>query len=173
MLKFVKLWTDETLDSGIRKNLAPDERCMFYEFLILAGKSKREGYLEYSETRPMTIEDISLRLRTNEELVTRAISKCIEQQCLELRDETYYITNWNKYQTSPARRAEEYKKRREHIESKKAESGITWARNNPELAKIAAEQVLVKKAELDDKLKDMAETQNGIDAIYDKARGSK
>jgi len=95
-IQWVKLWVD-SLDASIRK-IAPDERCVWYDLLLLSTVSGRLGYLERKEGLPFTPEEIASRLNISMELYHRAIAKFLEEGRLVQVDSTLIIANWDRYQ---------------------------------------------------------------------------
>lgn len=97
-IQWVKLWVD-SLDASIRK-IAPEERCVWYDLLLLSTVSGRLGYLERKEGMPFTSEEISSRLNVSMELYQRAIAKFLDEGRLVQMDGTLIIANWDRYQGS-------------------------------------------------------------------------
>ena len=177
MLKFVKIWTDESLRGSIRKDMSPAQRSIWYELLLLAGKSRREGYLEYSQGIPYTEADIARTLEVEESLVTESINICVGEGRLEIVDgKTYHITHWDAYQRTEEQRKAVYKARVERkAKSNEAHRIVTeaqalsCARDNPEVFKAAVDAELKRRAELDAKELGRNNDAKAFDKLYDRA----
>lgn len=99
---WVKLYTNEWLHGSIRVDLTPAERSVWADLLALAGLSRREGYLEYSEGLPYSEDDLVRLLNVSSDLVKSTIEKCTTEGRLSYDgDNTLTIVNWTKYQFVP------------------------------------------------------------------------
>ena len=101
-MKWVKLYTSEWIDGSIRIDLNPAERSMWADLLVLAGLSRREGYIERSQGIPFTFQDIANRCVVDVELVKSTVAKCQKEGRIIVDEAgTIVITNWDKYQFVP------------------------------------------------------------------------
>jgi len=103
------------IDGSIREDLEPDERSVWADLMALAGLTRepRRGFIERSEGIPYQKAALLVRLNITEELLDRAVNKCVEEGRLQvLPDGTMFLTNWGRYNDTT-----EYKKKKEAKEA--------------------------------------------------------
>lgn len=98
--RWIKLYCDECLEGSIRVDLDPSERSIWIDLLLLAGKSRREGYIERSKGIPYTLTELVHKLQVSDDQLLSTIRKCIAEGRIVDIDGTLYISNWSKYQDS-------------------------------------------------------------------------
>lgn len=168
-LQWVKIYCLESLDGSIRRDLEPSERSVWYDLLLLAGLSRRPGYIERSKGIPYTIEEISSRLSTGVDIVTKSIEKSIKEgRITKLDDGTLVITNWGRYQVdSRKEKTKDVYNAHSSEQSEAREAAIMWKHldKHPEVEKKIAERHMKTYSELKDNpplpLIDDRENENG------------
>lgn len=99
MKRWIKIYTMEWMEGSIRTDLTPAERSVWADLLVMAGVSRREGFIERSEGIPYTLEQLADRFIIPVELLRSTIEKCkAEGRIQQDGDNTMQITNWDKYQ---------------------------------------------------------------------------
>lgn len=102
MKRWIKLYTIEWIEGTIRCDLAPAERGIWADLLVMAGISRREGYIERSQGVPYRVEELANRFVVPIELLQSTLDKCqLEGRITINSDNTIQITNWDKYQAVP------------------------------------------------------------------------
>lgn len=113
---WIKLYIDQTLRGTCFDELLPDERFIWFGFLLLAGDNAIEGKISVTENMGFSIEQLSDLLKCNSELIQRAIKKMITFKKITIdKNNVIYISNWKKYQSEYQRQRdyrEEYKKQK-------------------------------------------------------------
>lgn len=106
-LQWIKLWIDPCLDGSIRTEFTLEERGLWYELLLIAGKGqgvardKRPGYLERKMGLPLTTMEIASRLNVPIDKVNACLPKFLKAEMLKQDNfGTYYVVNWSYYQAS-------------------------------------------------------------------------
>lgn len=103
MKRYIRLYTNEWLDGSIRSDLTPAERSVWGDLMTMAGISRREGYIERSKGIAYSHVALASRFVIPLKLLDSCIAKCLnEGRLTALKDGTYYITNWGKYQAPQA-----------------------------------------------------------------------
>lgn len=99
ILKYLKIFGQEWLEGSIRVDLDSAGRGVWADLLAMAQISRRVGYIERSEGLPYGDEELALRFKIPLELLQSVIAICKQEGRLrQLKDGTYFIFNWNKYQ---------------------------------------------------------------------------
>jgi len=98
-MKWIRLWTEEWLDGSVRIELEPDERGVFIDLLVLAGRSRNPGVIQAANAVPYPHERIAARLNIPLELLERTLKKCVVQKRITEDKNGIHIINWEKYQT--------------------------------------------------------------------------
>jgi DnaD/phage-associated family protein len=105
--QWIKLHITPMLHGTTRKEMEPDERSVWYDFLCLAGDSAIPGVICMAEGVAFTEFQLAKSLNISEELLQRAVDKMMTFGKITLDDEgCFQIVNWEKYQG--ASRREEY-----------------------------------------------------------------
>jgi len=108
--KWIKLFIDECLTGTIREDLTPDERSVWYDFLLLAGRNRPPGNISANENTPMSPQRLAAILNISGSLLTRAKKKFKESGRITVEPNgTISITNWAKYQFSDYDRQKPYR----------------------------------------------------------------
>ena len=97
--KWIKLYIDECLTGTIREDLLPEERGVWYDFLLLAGRNRPPGAISANETTPISPRRLASLLNISVQLIARATKKFEESGRVRI-DESgiLHIANWDKYQ---------------------------------------------------------------------------
>lgn len=111
---WVKLWVKECLIGTMREDLTPEERGVWYDFLILAGHSRVPGVICANEDVPLSIKRIAEILNTPLVLIKQCIEKFESAGRIVLdKQGCIRISNWSKYQYSDYDRQKKYRKKEE------------------------------------------------------------
>ncbi len=114
---WIKLWIKESLLGTIREDLTPDERSVWYDFLLLAGNSRVPGTICSNESTPLPIKRIAGILNTSEALIERGIKKFEDSGRIgKDKNGVIHILNWEKYQYSDYDRVKKYRQAGEKSE---------------------------------------------------------
>lgn len=124
-LKYLKIFGQEWLEGSIRVDLDSAGRGVWADLLAMAQISRRVGYIERSEGLPYGDEELALRFKIPLELLEEVIATCKKEGRLgQLKDGTYFISNWDKYQDlelgSSPNDPEAIKKARAKVNDRKA-----------------------------------------------------
>jgi hypothetical protein len=107
---WIKLWIKESLIGTIRDDLTPEERSVWYDFLLLAGNSRLPGTIAANETTPLPVKRIAGILNIPEKLVTHCLDKFKDSGRIDFNDAGIIrIVNWEKYQYSDYDRVKKYR----------------------------------------------------------------
>jgi len=108
--KWVKLWIDECLTGTIREDLTPDERSVWYDFLLFAGRNRPPGNISANETTAITPRRLAAILNIPVQLLARAVKKFEESGRVEIGEAGIIkIMNWDKYQFTDYDRQKVYR----------------------------------------------------------------
>jgi hypothetical protein len=98
-LIWIPLWVDKWIFGSTRIELAPDERSVWLDLLLLA--SRNEGHIRANEGVPYLNSQLAGLLVVSEELLMRTIDKCIQYGKVErMDDNTLFVVKWRDYQLS-------------------------------------------------------------------------
>ena len=114
MRQWVKIWVIESLTGTIRHDFTPEERCVWYELIILGGYCRQDGVIGAGEGKPYPDEYIAGLLNIPVELLRRTIKKCIKTGRLSRNGSGYKIEEWKKFQS-------EYDRQKPYRQKKKLE----------------------------------------------------
>ncbi len=101
-LDWIPVYIDKHLFGSTRLELEPDERSVWMDLLVLAGKDN--GYVRANEGVPYPREQLAGLFLVSEELLNRTIKKCSSikiKKIAILKDKTLYLPSWIKYTLSP------------------------------------------------------------------------
>ena len=98
-MKWIKLDIEGCLSGSIRFDLTPAERSVWYELLLLAGKSRALGVIQASEGIAYPLSFIAHQLRISKSLLASTLEKCEKEGRLAMDDTGIHITNWSRYQS--------------------------------------------------------------------------
>ena len=136
---WIKLHVKECLIGSMREDMTPDERSVWYDFLVLAGNSRVPGVLCSNVDQGFTTKRISQLLNTPEPLIKKCI-KAWKGDRIEVDPlKRISILNWDKYQYTDYDRQKPY--RQQPAPALKPEP---VAKSN--VSKLLAEQYAEKKA---------------------------
>ena len=107
---WIKLWVKECLIGTIREDLTPEERGVWYDFLILAGHSRVPGVICANEETPLTQKRLGEILNTPIGLIRRCIKKFQESSRIGIDERgLIHISKWEKYQYSDYDRQKKFR----------------------------------------------------------------
>lgn len=118
--RWIKLWVHESLEGTIRFDFSPEERAVWYDLLLLAGRCRREGVIAPSEGAAFPHLWIAGTLNISEELLDRTLKKCIDTERVRENSNGIEIINWARYQ-SEYERQKPYRHKEEKRELSPAE----------------------------------------------------
>lgn len=101
-LDWIPLFIDKHLFGSTRLELKPDERSVWTDLLVLAGKD--DGHIRANEGVPYINSQLAGLLVIPEELLERTIKKCTSKKIKKikfLKDGTMYLPSWEEYKLSP------------------------------------------------------------------------
>jgi len=132
--KWIKLWIDECLTGTIREDVTPEERSVWYDFLLLAGRNRPPGCISANDKTPLTPKRLASILNIPVLLLAKAVKRFEDSERIAI-DSTgiIHILNWDKYQYSDYDRQKPY---RQKSQADKAEAfreeHAQWLRDNPD-----------------------------------------
>lgn len=104
-MEWIPLWVDKWIFGSTRIELQPDERAVWVDLMAIA--SKDNGFIRANPETPYPPQQLAGLLCISEELLSRAIQRCIAtgkvKECGNLVENNftgYYIINWAEYQLS-------------------------------------------------------------------------
>ncbi len=107
---WIKLWIKESLIGTIREELTPEERSIWWDFLLLAGNSRVPGTICANENTPIPVKRMAGILNSPEPLIQRCIKKFELSGRIEVDlNGLIRIVNWAKYQYSDYDRVKKYR----------------------------------------------------------------
>jgi hypothetical protein len=99
--EWIKHYLSE-LDSPIMIKLTLEERAIWHYLLLLAGKSDRNGYIEWDEETPMALKRMAELINTDLSILEEAVVKLKkENMIIKEEDGRYKIVNYDHYQYTP------------------------------------------------------------------------
>lgn len=98
-MSWIKLWIDDCLEGPIRFKLTPDERSVYYELELMAGKSETPGYITQDEQTPYPSQYIAGVLNISLELLERSLAKLQQLNKIALNDGGIRMLDWDKHQS--------------------------------------------------------------------------
>jgi len=96
--RWIKLWVNECLRGSIRFELQADERCVWYELLLMARESRTPGIIQATPGVPYPLTWVAHTLNITEELLERTLQRCQMTDRIALNGGSIQIVNWEKYQ---------------------------------------------------------------------------
>jgi len=110
--KWIKLWIDECLTGTIREDVTPEERSVWYDFLLVAGRNRPPGCISANENTPLSPKRLASILNIPVGLLTRATDKFRESGRIYIDQEgVIHIQNWDKYQFTDYDRQKPYRQK--------------------------------------------------------------
>jgi len=110
--RWVKMWVNECLDGTIRLDFTPDERGVWYDLIILAGRMRQDGLIAAGPGMPYPRRWIAGTLNITEELLESTLQKCFETGRISEDGDGLRIINWKMYQS-------EYDRQKPYRDAKK------------------------------------------------------
>lgn len=122
-MRYIKLWVAESLEGTIRFDFEPEERGVWYDLLLLAGRMRQKGLIAAGPGQPYPRRWIAGVLNVPEDLLDCTILKCIETGRISENSNGLLIVNWVKYQPEydrqkPYREAKRDREKRLEAEGK-------------------------------------------------------
>jgi len=129
---WIKLWIKEALLGTIREDLTPEERSVWYDFLLLAGNCRIHGTISANENTPLPVKRISGILNTPEALIRKCITKFKGSQRIRVdKDGVIHILNWGKYQYSDYDRQKQYRQKPAQLSADTMSTEIDHEQTDP------------------------------------------
>ena len=72
---------------------------LWIQILTIAGECNRDGGLYISDNTPFKIKDFTNIIGKSSKTFTKILQKFIDLGMLIYKDNTYFVKNWNKYQS--------------------------------------------------------------------------
>ena len=94
MRRWIKVWVEESLSGTMRFDFAPDERGVWYDLLVLAGRCRLEGIIAAGNDVPYPRTWIAGTLNIPVELLERTLKKCFTSGRIEENHTGLRIINW-------------------------------------------------------------------------------
>ena len=101
-MRWIRLWTDETINGTTFTELTAEQRGVWWSLLILAGYSPVPGVICIAPGIPYTRGQMAGFLKLPLDVLTRSIEHLASPEVKKIvinQDGTIAIANWNKYQT--------------------------------------------------------------------------
>ena len=73
---------------------------MWIQILTIAGECNRNGGLYISDNSPFKVEDFTNIIGKSSKTFTKVLQKFVDLGMLIYKDETYFVKNWNRYQST-------------------------------------------------------------------------
>ena len=111
---------------------------LWIQILTIAGECNRNGGLYISDNVPFKIEDFTNIIGKSSKTFTKVFRKFIDLGMLIYKDNTYFVKNWNKYQSIEnyekyqMQNRERQKRYREKLKSEKEKSNVIQTLSNKE-----------------------------------------
>jgi len=110
--KWIKLWIDECLTGTVREDLSPEERSVWYDILLFAGRNRPAGHISANKTTPISRKRLAAILNIPLGLLNRSIKKFEESERISINSKGIIrITNWDKYQFTDYDRQKPYRQK--------------------------------------------------------------
>ena len=74
--RWIKVWVNESLTGTIRFDFTPEERCVWYDLLVLAGNCRQEGVIAAGKNVPYPMQWIAGTLNVPLRLLKYTLDKC-------------------------------------------------------------------------------------------------
>lgn len=122
---WIKLYVDQTLRGTCFIELLPDERFIWFGFLLLAGDNAMEGKICVTEEVGFSNKQLASLLKCDVELINRSIKKMIKYEKIKVsKNNIVQIINWQKYQ-SEYQRQRDYRKEHKKRKDKRLHRKVT------------------------------------------------
>lgn len=127
---WIKLYVDQTLRGTCFIELLPDERFIWFGFLLLAGDNAMEGKICVTEEMGFSNKQLASLLKCDTELINRSIKKMIKHEKIKVsKNNMIQILNWKKYQ-SEYQRQKKYRKEHKKRKDKELQHKVTSKSDN-------------------------------------------
>ena len=73
---------------------------IWVQILTIAGECNRDGGLYISDKTPFKIKDFTNIIGKSNKTLTKSLQKFVDLGMLILKDDTYFVKNWSKYQSA-------------------------------------------------------------------------
>ena len=101
---WIKLSTDIFSNRKIKILLKEREGDTYFriwiQILTIAGECNRDGGLYISDKTPFKIKDFTNIIGKSNKTLTKSLQKFVDLGMLILKDDTYFVKNWSKYQSA-------------------------------------------------------------------------
>ena len=128
-MEWIPLWVDKWIFGTTRIELEPDERSVWVDLMAVAAKD--HGFIRANVGVAYPPQQLSGLLCITEELLLRAIEKCIKvgKLCQCENGGGYYLPNWGEYQLSE-RHKRRFKEKIEQIQALSSKTDIVAENEN-------------------------------------------
>jgi len=142
-LKWIRIWTEETVTGSTFKELDAEARAVWFSLLPLAGMNTPEGCVSaFQGTVPMNDAQLSEILRLDIEVIKRGIKRLLEVGKLEvLANGVLKIVKWTHYQGYD----NEYERQKYYRENRKQELWLQ-EKNNEKTQKPQFTSISISKS---------------------------
>ena len=101
---WIKLSTDIFSNRKIKILLKEREGDTYFriwiQILTIAGECNRDGGLYISDKTPFKIKDFTNIIGKSNKTLTKSLQKFVNLGMLILKDDTFFVKNWSKYQSA-------------------------------------------------------------------------
>ena len=98
-MRWIKLYTNETLRGSIRFQLTMEEQGIWFNLLCMAGESRSPGIIQASPGVGYPVEFIAAQLRIPKKLLENTLTKLAKQERLTIDGKGIRVINWSDYQS--------------------------------------------------------------------------
>ena len=123
-LRWIKLWTQETITGTTSHELEPAERSLWFDFLALAGDSPVPGTVCVAAGIPYTDDQLCQMLNVPPSLLQRASDRMVKAGKITLNAGCIRISKWEHYQGDYIR-MQEHRRRVTHVTPRAAVTKVT------------------------------------------------
>jgi len=106
---WVKLYVKECLIGSMREEMTPEERSVWYDFLVLAGNSRVPGVICANENQGFSTKRIAQLLNSPESLIKKCIKAWNGDRIKVDLAGRILLINWEKYQYTDYDRQKNYR----------------------------------------------------------------
>lgn len=97
-LFWIKVWTEEWLDGSIREQMSCEERAIWIDLLVMAGRSRQPGIIQSNPDTPYTHSHLAGRFKIPVKDLESALKAFETQGRIRENGTGIEIVNWHKYQ---------------------------------------------------------------------------
>ena len=100
-MKWIRLWTEETVFGSTFKELNAEERGVWFSLLALAGiGAPPPGEIKVCDKWGYTDHQLAAMLKVDKDLTRKVLNRLVKVEKITISKENIiYINNWKRYQT--------------------------------------------------------------------------